>query len=270
MGFNFPVPPDTAFPLPAQHVTNLVMLLLVVAAIGYALSEWRLGRGPLALLLVGGGAVSYLNEPILDVLGLCWHPRSGQDVAITTFGPAPLWGLGVYTVFFGAGTYLLYRLLGLGTTRRRFWLGALGFFVVNLAIELPLVGAGLYSYYGYRTPPMTVGGVPLYWLFINAGAPLLAACILLAVPGFFAGARALRVLLLPMTVYAAWCLACGWPIFTALHMPGLSPALGWAAALLTVAIGATVFDSLARWVAARPVDAAEPARARPAPADRVP
>ena len=187
MGFNFPLPPDTVYPGTAQHITNLVMITLVVAAIGFALWEWRRGRGPLALLLVGGGAVSYLNEPILDVLGLCWHPRPGQDVAITTFGPAPLWGLCVYTVFFGCGSYLLYRILSLGTTRRQFWLGVLGFFVVNSVIELPLVGAGLYSYYGYHPPPLMLGGVPLYWLFINAGGPLIAACILLGAPGFFTG-----------------------------------------------------------------------------------
>ena len=66
-----------------------------------------------------------------------------------------------------------------------------------------------------------------------------------------------------MTAYAGWCLASGWPIFTALHMPTLSPVFTWAAALLTVAIGATVFDNLACWVATRPRDIADdrPAKA---------
>jgi hypothetical protein len=251
MGFNFPHPPDhTTFPQTAQTVANLVMGALALACLGYSLLEWRRGRGPLALVLLAGGAISYLNEPFLDVLGLVWHPRPGQDVALTTFGPVPVWGLCVYSVFFGTGTYLLHRGLARGLTRRRFWASAGLFFVVNLAMELPLLGAGLYFYYGYATPPMTVGGLPLYWLFINAGAPLVAACVLRAWPRRFAGWAVLRAALLPVTAYTGYCMVCGWPIFTALHTPSLPQALVWGAALMTVGIGATAFDGMARWIEA--------------------
>jgi hypothetical protein len=254
VGFNFPRPPSSlVFPQTAQDIANVVMGVLVLAFLVHGLWEWRRGRGVLALVLLVGGAISYLNEPIVDVLGLLWHPRPGQDVAITTLGPAPLWGLGIYTVFFGSGSYLLREAVLRGLSRRRLWLGMGAFFAVNLAVELPLISAGLYRYYGYRTPPMSVGGLPLYWLFLNAGAPLLAACILVAAPSFFSGWRVLRAALLPACAYATCALAGGWPIFTALHMPHLPRVWEWAAALLTIAIGFTLIDQLARWVQSRAV-----------------
>jgi hypothetical protein len=55
-----------------------------------------------------------------------------------------------------------------------------------------------------------------------------------------------------MTVYGGWCLASGWPIFTALHVRDLPEVLEWAAAALTIVIGASAFDALARWVSPAP------------------
>jgi hypothetical protein len=136
MGFNFPNPPShTTFPETAQNIANVVMAVLVAAFVAYAVFELVRGRGPLALILLAGGAVAYLNEPMLDVLGPLWHPRPNQDVAIETFGPAPMWGLGIYTAFFGGGTYVLYRRFARGLTLRQFWIGVGGFFAVNLAVE---------------------------------------------------------------------------------------------------------------------------------------
>jgi hypothetical protein len=271
MGFNFPHPPDhLTFPQTAQHVANAAMAVLVLAFVVYGVLEWRRGRGPLCLLLVAGGSVSYLNEPILDVLGPLWHPRPGQDVAFTTFGPVPLWGLGIYTVFFGGGTYVMYRLLEHGVTRRQLWLGIGAFWVVNLAVELPLLQAGLYTYYGYRTPPMSVGGLPLFWLVVNCGSPLAGACLLRGMPQLVAGWRVVRAVLLPMTAYGAFALASGWPVFSAAHAPHLPGVVDWAAALLTIGIGASIIHELAGWAERTgPVRTAEPARAEAAEAAEV-
>jgi hypothetical protein len=247
-GFNSPAPPDhLRFPQTAQDIANVTMGVLVAAFVVYALLEWRRGRGPLALLLVAGGAVSYLNEPMLDVLGPLWHPRPGQDVAIETFGPAPLWGLGIYTVFFGGGTYVMYRLLERGVTRRGLWIGIAAFWAVNLAVELPLLQAGLYTYYGYRDPPMSVGGLPLFWLVVNCGSPVAGACLLRAMPRFVAGWKVVRALLIPMTLYGAFSLASAWPVFSAAHVRDAPGVLDWGAALLTIAIGVTIIDELASW-----------------------
>lgn len=242
MGFNFPSPPShTTFPETAQNIANVVMAMLVAAFVVYALVELVRGRGPLCLILLGGGAVAYLNEPMLDVLGPLWHPRPNQDVAIETFGPAPLWGLGIYIVFFGGGTYVMCRLFQHGLTLKQFWYGVGGFFVVNLAVELPLLDAGLYQYYGYQEPPMMVGGLPLYWLFVNAGGPLLSATLLLVAPQFFAGAKRVFAVLVPMTVYSGFSMAVSWPVYTAGRIENLDMALYYGFALLTIFLALFTF-----------------------------
>jgi hypothetical protein len=96
-------------------------LLIELPLFGYAVIEIVRRRSfTLALLLVGG-AVSHLNEPIDDVLGLVWHPAVGQWTVLDTFARVPLWGLGIYIVFVGGMPYLILQKLRTGMTRRDLW-----------------------------------------------------------------------------------------------------------------------------------------------------
>ncbi|MHB8690066.1 MAG: hypothetical protein ACYDHH_02360 [Solirubrobacteraceae bacterium] len=253
MGFNFPRPPlHAVVPATAQTVADLCWGALALIAIVYAIVEWRRTQSLLPIILILGGAIAYLNEPIVDVLGLCWHPRVHQQHLLSTFGPLPLWGLFAYVVFFGAGPYIVLKLLRRGITRRQFWYGVAGLMAVNLGIEIPLLPTHLYLYYGYHQPPMTVAHLPLYWLFLNVGGPLLAATVLFAAEGHLSGRSLLTAAaLIPMTTYAAFSLAAGWPIFSALHSPGLDQGFVWGAALLTILISAWILDRIAVYVHAQ-------------------
>jgi hypothetical protein len=270
MGFNFPRPPlHAVVPATAQAVADLCWGALALIAIVYAIVEWRRTRSLLPMILILGGAIAYLNEPIVDVLGLCWHPRIHQQHVLSTFGPLPLWGLFAYIVFFGAGPYIVLKLLRRGITRRQFWYGVAGLMAVNLGIEIPLLPTHLYLYYGYHQPPMTVAHLPLYWLFLNVGGPLLAATVLFAAERHLSGRSLLTAAaLIPMTTYAAFSLAAGWPIFSALHSPGLDQGFVWGAALLTILISAWILDRIAVYVQAQ--GAAGDTGLRETPADRTP
>jgi hypothetical protein len=269
VGFNFPHPPlHAVVPATAQNVADIVWGVLALLGLFYVLHACRRTRSPLPLIVLTGGAIAYLNEPIVDVLGLCWHPRIDQQRVINTFGPLPLWGLFAYIVFFGAATFLLLEIMRRGVTRRQFWTGIAGLMVVNLGIEIPLLPTHLYLYYGYHTPPMTVAKLPLYWLFLNVGGPLLAAVVLFAGERFFTGRRMLLAALVPMTSYAAYSLAAGWPIFSALHARHLDQGFVWAAAALTIAISALMLDQMALFLQGRasralPAPAPSPASIRP-------
>jgi hypothetical protein len=261
MGFNFPRPPlHAVVPSTAQTGADIAWAALALISLLAILYECRRTRSPLPIIVLVGGAIAYLNEPIVDVLGLVWHPRIHQERVINTFGPLPLWGLFCYVVFFGAATYLFLAVMRRGVKRKQFWIGIGALMVVNLGIEIPLLPTHLYYYYGYHTPPMTVAHLPLYWLFLNVGGPLLAAVVLLAGESFFRGRTMLLAALVPMTSYAAYSLAAGWPIFTALHAPHLAQGFVWAAAVLTIAISALMLDRIALFLDARQTD-----RARPAP-----
>src|SRR6202035_4002260 len=124
MGFNFPRPPlHTVVPSTAQTGADIAWAALGLISLLAILYECRRTRSPLPIMLLVGGAIAYLNEPIVDVLGLVWHPRIHQERVINTLGPLPLWGLFCYLVFFGAATYLFLTLMRRGVTRRQFWSG---------------------------------------------------------------------------------------------------------------------------------------------------
>jgi hypothetical protein len=244
--FDLPVTPDgTQMPHVAQTVATSAMAVLVAGFVVYAVLEiFRKRSLTLALLLVGG-AISYFNEPIDDVLGLVWHPVVGQWTAIDTFARVPLWGLGIYIVFFGGMPYVILQALRRGLTRRQLWgwVGVLA--VVDVVVELPILASGIYYYYG--NPPLQIGGFPVFWIVINTVGPLGLAVLLLATGDTFSGWRALYLPFLPMMFDAAGSVAVGWPIFSALNANASTP-VRWLAAALTIAIGIATLDLLIGYV----------------------
>jgi hypothetical protein len=62
-------------PHPPQLIATAAMAVLVVAFASYAVVEVVRRRSCTLTLLLVDGAISYLNEPIDDVLGLVWHPE---------------------------------------------------------------------------------------------------------------------------------------------------------------------------------------------------
>jgi hypothetical protein len=246
--FNLPTAPDTTFP--DAHVwADRVIWAVAIAFFAYCLRDWRRTGSPLGVVLMLGGALAYFNESVDDVLGLVHHPRPGQNVVLDTIGPVPMWGLPTYIIFFGAIAFVFLReLQRRGLTLRAFWIGIAITFVVDLALEMPLLWAdgGLYQYYG--DTPMTVARFPVYWLLINTPGPILCATILYTVPGYFRGWRAPLVVLVPFVADAACSIVVGLPIYTALHAPAAGGAVTWGAALLSCAIGLLLLDAFARLI----------------------
>jgi hypothetical protein len=86
-----------------------------------------------------------VNEPIVGLLGLCWHPRAGQWQLFETFGrPIPVWAALGYALVFGMMSVLL-ALVRRAASYRQLWGGMVAFWVVD-AVELPLLNAGMYVY----------------------------------------------------------------------------------------------------------------------------
>ena len=250
--FGFPAAPDMVFPTAAQNWAEAVIWAVAIGFVLYALLELRRTRSPLALALLAGGAIALLNEPIDDILGLVHHPRPNQHVVLDTIGPVPMWGLPTYIIFFGGLSYVFLKALrGLEFTLRQFWIGIAITFALDLAIEMPLLGSGLYRYYSFGSTPLEIAGFPIYWLLINTTGPILCTAILFAVPDYFKGWRAPLVLLLPVVTDAACSAAVGLPVYNAIHTPGGSEFLRWGGALSSCLIGLLILDGLARWIAAR-------------------
>jgi hypothetical protein len=241
------VPPPYQPPIPygltpAPGAPTLVMAIFTVLAVVVvieAVRDWRRRGQPLLLAVVVAAVVTNLDEGIADHLGFVWYTDVNQATWYRSFVPMPLFMLPAYIVFFAGLCTVVLRFIEAHRTRTTFLAIAGVCWAVNLAIEIPLLSTGVYTYYG-ANQPLSVGGFPLYWLVLNATGPLVAATIIHRLRGFFTGARVLLVIpLLPMC-YAAVMNAAGFPIFNALH----SAAPRWLveiAGLVTIALGLSIW-----------------------------
>jgi hypothetical protein len=127
------------------------------------------------------------------------------------------------------------------------------FWIVDVLVEIPIIGSGLYDYYG--APPMEVAGLPLCWLFMNIAGPLETAVILLLAGSWrgglwLRGRRILLVGVLPVSLDVAGSSIVGWPVFSALHAQA-GVGIKYLSALLTVALGLAVLAATISFAAAR-------------------
>lgn len=251
MGFNFPAPPsDMVMPQTTQAVATSIMLALSLAFVVYALTERRRTGTYVALLLVLGGAIASVNEAIVDSTGLVWHPRIDDWMAYNSFAPVPLWVVGAYCTFEGGFAYLLYKRVKAGMTRAQVW-KAFGLLVAaNWVLEIPLLALDFYDYYG--NPPLEVAGYPIYWPFLNLPPILVTVALLVRLPALFEGRKVALLLVEPAMAYAAVSNAVGWPIFTALHSPGMAEPFRWALCVLGIALSCLIVDALSRVLASKP------------------
>lgn len=244
-----PATPDyMVMPHSAQIVFTCLWAAIALGFTGYATQQFITRRTLLPLMLLVGGAVSYLNEPIDDVLGLVWHPRPGQWVAFDTFGPVPVWGVFVYIALFGGIPYLMYQAFQRGVTKKQIWAWLGAFWVADIVAEIPAIQLGMYDYYG--DPPFEIGGLPLYWFAINIGGPLETAVVLLVFGRRLTGARMLLVIPLPMVLVAAGSVGAGWPVFSALHAES-GTSVKYLAAIATFALAGTLIKFTVDYAAAK-------------------
>jgi hypothetical protein len=231
-----PQPPShMVMPATAQAVFTLFIFAPLGVAIGIAIRNLVRGDGPLLLFCLIGGAVAAVFEPIVDVLGLVYFPRSGSWVAFETMGrPVPLLIAFVYPWYVGGQGYLAYRLFQRGIDRLGvFRLWAI-FFAVNIALETPGLIPGVYTYYGRQ--PFDFWGFPLWWGFVNPVMPLIAGALIVRLrPYLGSGWRLLGIVpLIPIADGVANA-ATAWPMWATLNTD-LPSVATYAAAIVTLGL----------------------------------
>jgi hypothetical protein len=134
------------------------------------------------------------------------------------------------------------RLLEAPAPRRRFWQVVTVIWVVNLAIEVPVLGSGLYVYYGVQ--PFKLLGFPLYWLAVNSLGVGSIAILLYRFRSFLSRGRGyLAALVLPFTAQLAAVGLAGLPVFST-YNTGLSAPWKWIGAAATIVIGVVALRAL--------------------------
>jgi hypothetical protein len=229
-------------PTTAQTIITAVLAVVVAGFVAAALADWRRSGSPAFLLMLVGGYVCSFNEATVDVLGHCFFPLDGV-LGYTAFGRGvPVWVVLAYIVFFGGLSYVMALAFKRGASHRAMWYGIAIFGVLNVLLELPMLGAGLYVYYGYQ--PFAIGGFPVSWLVINSLGSLFGAVVVVRLSWFFTGARQLLLVCVPFATYmASWVLAMPHFAITNTDVPA---GVRMAAALLSMALGVIAIDGLIR------------------------
>jgi hypothetical protein len=238
-----PPPIDAVTPDTAQLVVTAVTGTLVLLSLGYTLVVWRRQGTPLYFLILLGGCIAILNEPALDLISQIYFPREGGWKIFEAYGrPMPLWAVFSYTVFFGTQTFAVLELLRHGISRAKFWLGLIGVWIFNLALEVPVLRTELYFYVGYQ--PLRIIDFPAVWLVLNSVGVGLAVAIFLRFRDFFTGPRVLVAVAVPAVcqVAALWL---GTPHFLLLNSDQ-SHVVKILASALSIVIGLFVLDAIAR------------------------
>jgi len=256
----FPQPPvDMVMPQHAQVIATIglwvpAMVMFVAAAV-----YWRRSGSPVYLLGMVGGLIAALNEPIADVLVMCYHAEIGQWTVFSAFGrDIPVWAIGCYPVYFGGLSLLVYTLLRRGVTRRTYWLGVGVVVLGNVAFEWPVLAAHMYLYYGDQ--PYRILGFPVLLGALNALGAVLGATVMAHLADWLTGPRRLLILVIPAwTMLASYAVVL--PHILTLNS-GASAPVKYLGTTAGIALGIAALDGIGRF-AARRFPAAGPAPAEP-------
>lgn len=230
-------------PATPQLVITVILGVVVGAFAIAALIEWRRSGHPTFLLMLVGGYLCSFNEATVDVLGHCHFPGDGVIAYRFLDRSVPVWVVLAYVVFFGALSYLMAKAFRKGASRSQMWSGIAVFGVLNVLLEIPMLGSGLYVYYGDQ--PFTVAGFPISWLVINSLGSLFAAVVVTRLDWLFTGTRQLLIVLVPFVTYmSSWVLAM--PYFAVTNTDAPS-GVRMIAAAVSIVLGLLATDVLIRF-----------------------
>lgn len=222
MSWNNPIPqPDQTIVLSAttNAVVTWVCIATAVACVAIALWEIVFRHSAVLLFCCLGGIFCNAIEPFWDVMGHLQF-NTGNTVVFQAFAQTafpinyPLWAVLLYIQFGGFQCWVFYMMLKHGASARSFWAVAGWQVVVNAIIEIPLINAKVYQYYGEQ--PFRLMGFPLWWVFTNFGELFGAVVLFLLIKRYGPKASASAILLVPAS-FGAWELWTGWPIYAALN-----------------------------------------------------
>lgn len=254
-------PGDVVSNPPAVELTfTLACAAVVVIGLVAMLVHWRRSGSPVGVLVLVGGMLACVQEPMVDTLGNMYIPPSHYTL-FTTYGREMPWfapfGYGLY---FGIPMFLYIRAAQRGAGRAYFQKLFAGSFALELVFELIAVNGNFYTYYGEQ--PFRLFGLPLHWMTLNMAAAWVAGAAVYKALPHLAGWRMAAVPLITLCCVTCSYYAQGWPIFSALHASAPSPVLAGVASLATAVLGVAIMQTMIRVLnSANSVSASDPASA---------
>jgi hypothetical protein len=238
-----PVPPYDATVSDAveANVTTVMASLSVVALVFALVYWWRTGRPTILALFFAGGAMMLL-EPMVDVVGGCWHPNDLARVFTLWDRPMPVWLCLTYFVYFGVGGGLTWMVVRRGAGSKLLWGVFISGMVGDAVMEMVLMHWDTYVYYGDQ--PLVLMKFPLWWAPVNSLIDVAVAVAIVRYEHALRGARVVLIIPLAMAISAAINTVAGWPSWTAVNsnIDGVGGAL---LGVTTFAVAAVIMRVLA-------------------------
>lgn len=242
------VPPlDMVMPYEPQLIFGVGNIIPICIALYFCWRYLRRTGSSIGFFFLAAGGVAVLNEPIVDILGLCWFPQHGTYPLFEAWGvKIPWWLLPVYVWYVGGQAFYAYRRYEQGITTAGVFKLYLVFAIVNGLLETPGLWLGVYAYYGEQ--PFQFLKFPWWWAFCNALMPMVMAALVFSLRGVLVGAR--RFAIIPMGLMAAALTngAVSPPTWLALNS-GAGPLLTHLAALASLGLGLMLAYGIALLVA---------------------
>jgi hypothetical protein len=268
-----PIPvPDPAIQLGATTNTIVLWISEIAVAVLVGLAVWEMVflRSAVLLLCCIGGVFCNAVEPFWDMMGHL-HFNTGNTVAFQAFAQAtfpvnyPWWAVLLYIPFGGFQCWVFYLMITHAASKRGFLAVVSWQVLLNALIEIPLINAKVYQYYGQQ--PFRLLGFPLWWVFTNFGEVLGAVVLVLMIKRFGPKGAISAVFIVP-AAFGAWELWTGWPIFAALNLD-TNIVVKHAAVLVSAAVSIATLWAFARLMPVlSPTTRLEPSSAQPLLAER--
>jgi hypothetical protein len=234
-----PVPPlDMVMPYWPQMIFGFGNVIPICIALFFCARYLQRTGSAVGFMFLVAGGVTVLNEPIVDILGLCWFPAYGTYPLFEAWGvKIPWWMLPVYVWYVGGQAFYTYQRLEQGISTRGLFRLYLTYAVVNAILETPGLWLGVYAYYGDQ--PFVLFKFPYWWTFCNALMPITMAVMVWRLRPLLQGMRLLLVA--PMGLMAATMTngAISAPTWVALNSGG-GPVVTHLAALVSLGLALMV------------------------------
>ena len=248
-----PSPSDfSATPFAAMFFTFYAGVLGISVATIFALYVGWKKRNWLPLLLIGGGLLSSVMEPMADLL---IHLRWANNLIFlfTAFGISiPLLIVLTYGAMVGLLPYFVYRLFKRGVTVKQIMVAYVLTMLINGVVEIPGVQLNILEYYGVQ--PYKVLSFPFSVAALNAGFLFVIAFMIWYLDPRLKGWHRAWFLLVPTVGLSTTYFSVG-----SLHMLALNSELPegmkWAATTITIAGYVGLVRGIANFVAT-PTDTA--------------
>lgn len=223
-------------PQTAELIFTIFGAVPLAVLFAIAIRHIVIGRGPLLLFCMVGGAFACLFEPFVDVMGLVYLPAEGAITTFTLLGRTmPLFVPLMYPWYVGGLGYLASRRFEQGVTVRgvfRLW----GIFIlVNYALELPGLLTHVYTYYGKQ--PFNLWGHPLWWGGANAFTALVSGALVYGIKRFLGeGWKLAGVVPVMFFCEGLSNAGAGWPMYATLNDSSLGYRWTYGACFVTIGL----------------------------------